>query len=224
MNRKTLFFLALPLIATGCAPRYSSNASSSNYSSETKNLYTSDYVIDLVKVDSPTSDQGFIESNNVFKNKEIQVTWGPTASKFIFALENKSDKTQKIIWDEIVFIDSSGGSHKVIHEGVKLIDRNGPMQPTIVVKGSNIKDVIQPADYIQWHDGFYGRYASSPGRWDENPILPRSIYGGSSEKTGFVEKVNSQIGKKFKVLMTLAIDDKKKEYIFEFEVKSAKIK
>jgi hypothetical protein len=175
-------------------------------------------------VDSPISDQGVIENNKVFKNKEIQVTWVPTASKFIFAFENKSDKTQKIIWDEVVFIDNSGGSHKVIHEGVKLIDRNGPMPPTIIVKGSNITDVIQPADYIHWRDGFYGRYASSPGGWDEDPILPSSFYGSSSEKTGFAEKVNSQIGKKFKVLMTLVVDDKKKEYIFEFEVKSAKIK
>jgi hypothetical protein len=35
MNRKALFFLALSLISSGCAPRYSSYASSTDNSSET---------------------------------------------------------------------------------------------------------------------------------------------------------------------------------------------
>ena len=178
------------------------------------------YVVELVKVDVSTKENGLIENASVFKTKEVEFSWEPSQNSFVFSLANNTDKTLKIVWDNVVFIDSLGESHKVIHSGVKLVDRNSSQPPTLVVKGSHVRDSIQPADYIHWHKG----YTSLPGQWEEKSILPDSIYGSNSDRAFFQELVSTQIGKKLKVMVTLEFLENVKEYLFEFEIKSANVK
>lgn len=175
------------------------------------------YDIFLKKFDISNNGSGSIIDKSKFKSTEVDFDWEPSPNAFNFKLFNNSGKTIKIIWDSVVFIDSSGESHKVIHSGVKLIDRNSSQPPTIVAKGSHIFDSIQPADNIRWING----YSTIPGKWDEKSILPVSIYGGNSLRNTFKEIVSSQIGKKLKILVTLDFSGMQKEYLFEFDVRGA---
>lgn len=183
---------------------------------EENKFLAASYVINLVNADVSTKDSGLI-ANNMFKTKEVDFSWEPNSNSFVFNLKNNSDKTVKIVWDSVVFIDFFGESHKVIHSGVKLVDRNSSQPPTVIVKGSHVNDSLQPADYIHW----VSSYSSIPGRWDEQSILPTTIYGGNADRAAFREIITAQVGKKLKVMMTLDFSGVLKEYFFEFEVKKA---
>lgn len=180
-------------------------------------LIKASYDFYLRNVDISNKESGSIIGKSKFKSNEVEFDWEPSPNAFNFKFFNNSGKTIKIIWDSVIFIDSYGESHKVIHSGVKLIDRNSSQPPTLVVKDSFILDSIQPADNIKWING----YLTMPGRWDEQSILPVSLYGDNHLRTKFKDIVSSQIGKKLKILVTLDFSGTQKEYLFEFEVKNA---
>jgi hypothetical protein len=227
MKKSIIYLLVLTTLnINGCT-----NLKKTNTKIETiKTSYSATYDIRLVNVETDKQDKGTIdndptmENSYIFKNNELTFKWNPDLIKFIFELENKSDKTIKIIWDNSAFIDENGLSHKIIHSGVKFIDRQNSQQPSIVIKRSKILDSIQPSDYIKWVEGFYGRYTSFQGEWDEKPIFQKGFSGESYEKGKFSDIVTSKIGKKVRILLALEVSEKQKEYIFEFEVKNASLK
>ncbi|MBC8180479.1 hypothetical protein H8E88_05075, partial [candidate division KSB1 bacterium] len=57
-------------------------------------------------------------------------------------LNNKSDHTIKIDWDNSAWISPSGESKRVIHSGVKLVDRNSPQSPSIIVRNGLLRDSV----------------------------------------------------------------------------------
>lgn len=62
------------------------------------------------------------ETKNSYEDDFIKIIWLPALTEFSFTLENKSDNSIKIIWDEAVYIDEDNSSLKVIHSGVKYVD------------------------------------------------------------------------------------------------------
>jgi hypothetical protein len=127
--------------------------------------------------------------------------------KFGFTLQNKTDHSIKIIWDEAVYVDPNGSSGRVMHAGVKYIDRNNPQPPTVIVKNANIDDMIVPTDNIYYVSGQYGG-------WRTKPMLPN--------RANTQEELNAltqqYIGKEVRVLLPLEIQGTVNEYIFTFKV------
>lgn len=80
-----------------------------------------------------------------------QFYFGNTSISII--LQNKTSYTMKISWDNAAFIDEDGISRRVIHEGVKLVDRNSPQAPSIIVRNGKIYDSITPSDNIYYSSG-----------------------------------------------------------------------
>lgn len=216
-------------VLSGCVPNYQTNYSYQPTYSETskKEFYYADYDISLTKVDPPkksAKQSSIIPSKLRFDDQKISINWLPTAKQFGFLLENKSDHSIKIVWDETVFVDENAGNHKIMHSGIKFTDRGSSQPPTVIVKGGKLEDLIYPIDYASWRDGYYGKYSSSAGGWDENPIFPFTIYGEQLEKQKFTERANSYIGKTFQVLLSLEDDGVENEYLFTFQVNKVEIK
>lgn len=91
-----------------------------------------------------------------FKDGLIKIIWLPTASQFNFVLTNKTSHSIKINWDEAVYVDESGMSKRVIHSGVKYVDRSNPQPLTVVARGATISDMVFPSDNIYYVSGQYG--------------------------------------------------------------------
>lgn len=216
---------------TGCVPPY--QAYNRPYSLDTysslanKESYLANYDIELVKTEPPkksVKDSITSSIDSKFEDKKISITWQPTVLGFNFTLENKSDHSIKIVWDESVFVDEGGISHKIIHSGVKYNERNDSHPPTVIVKGGKLEDMVYPVDYVRWKEGYYSRYYSRSGEWDESPILPASEYGGSSERQKLLDQANSYIGKKLQVLLSIEYEGVSNEYLFTLEVKGVEVK
>jgi hypothetical protein len=142
-----------------------------------------------------------------------------------FLLENKTDYSIKIPWDEAAYVDEFGRSHRVMHSGVKYTDRDKPQPPSVIVRKGSIEDIVYPTDYISWSSGT--RY--SAGSWVEEPLFLAMDFHGEyfkgkySSLAQFEEAVNKNIGKQIQVLLPLQIQDVVHDYIFTFTVDKASV-
>jgi len=128
-----------------------------------------------------------------FEDEMVKIVWIPTSSQLSFILTNKTDHSIKIVWDEAAFVDENGVSHRVMHSGVKYIDRNNPQPPSVVVRKGTIMDLIMPTDNVYYVSGQYGG-------WREAPLFPVSSVTAEELKS----KAQKYIGKT--VMVHLKID------------------
>lgn len=142
-----------------------------------------------------------------YEDDMIEIVWLPLSTQFGFTLKNKTDHSIKIIWDEAVYVNHNGSSGRVMHSGVKYIDRSNPQPPTVVVKNANIDDMILPTDNIYYVSGKYGG-------WRTKPLFPNR----ASNQEELTKLTQEYIGKEVKVLLPLEIQETINEYIFTFKV------
>jgi len=173
------------------------------------------YDIGLTEVDRPEDARERYGESNILtleeegKNKYsyedqlIKIIWLPTAKQFNFVLENKSDHSIKIIWDEAVYVDGNGSSEKVMHSGVKFSEKNNSQPATVVVKNAKIDDLIMPSKNVYYVSGQYGG-------WRTLPLF-------SNPSTDNIE-ISSSVGKEVRILLPLEIENTVNEYIFSFKV------
>lgn len=111
-----------------------------------------------------------------------------------FQLTNKATNNLKIHWDDAIYVGGPNGvSTGVFHAGVKLIDREQPQTPSIVVKGSKINDLLVTKSGVSFNAYF--------GRWLYNYIL-------------YWEDQLTKV----KILLPIEINGQKFEYLFSFSV------
>ncbi|MGH7391531.1 MAG: hypothetical protein ACREM3_19030, partial [Candidatus Rokuibacteriota bacterium] len=190
--------------------------------------YTARYTISLSQVERPAKAKERYGEQKItqiqeegalkyyFEDEMVRILWFPTSTNVAFVLNNKTDHSIRIVWNDAAFVDASGISHRVMHEGVKYADRNNPQPPSVIVRRGSVKDFILPTTNVHWVEGYYSRYTSIPGRWSHMPLLPNSQVGGDPEKLR--STAQGLVGKTYQVLLPLQIEDVVNDYIFTFKV------
>lgn len=135
------------------------------------------------------------ETKNSYEDDFIKIIWLPALTKFSFTLENKSDNSIKIIWDEAVYIDEDNSSHKVMHSGVKYVDGEKAQPLTVIAKKTKINDLVAPVDNSYYSDGW----------------INLSLFSVQSA------------GKTVKILLPIQIQETINEYIFSFKINHTRI-
>ena len=193
---------------------------------QTVTSYTPIYSIGLKQVERPVDAKERYGKHQIVRVEEEGITkysfedgltsifWSATVSEFSFVLNNKTDHSIKIVWDEAAYVDIDGISQRVMHAGVKYADRNSSQPPTVVVRKGIASDLIIPSDNIYYVSGTYGG-------WRKEPLLP-DIKKPNAEELEL--KAEKYIGKTIQVLLPLQIEGIVNEYIFIFEVQSVEIK
>jgi hypothetical protein len=183
--------------------------------------YTASYNVQLATVESPAdAKKQFGETKVVnFKDGEvnkyryeddyIEIIWYVSAYKFYFDLRNKSNYTIKINWDDISYVDYDGKVGRVMHSGVKYIDRNSSQPATTIPKDASIKDVLVPTENVYLIPGLYGG-------WREKLLIP-GIY---SSREAFANSASTYIGKTMRILMPIMIENVQNDYTYEFSIES----
>jgi len=158
-----------------------------------------------------TEEEGF---KYVFEDEMIKVLWLPTSFTIVFRLENKTDHSMRIIWDEAAYVDENGGSHRVMHGGVKYSEKQATQPSSVVVRRGTLSDVIYPTDYVSYTSGAYGG-------WNEQPLLPNEQMGGDPQT--LLRASEEFIGKTVQILLPIQIEDVTNDYIFTFKIESAEL-
>jgi hypothetical protein len=218
-----LFGLSIVIVA-GCAgianrfvtASYSSALVQIDRPEATKEQYGSVVTI------KPEPDNKYVYEDGLFSG-----IFYVTNSRINFTLTNKTDHSIKIVWDEAAFIDMDGQSGRVAHAGVKYVDRNASQPPSVIPGGRSITDFVLPTERVYYREGYYGQYYSSPGGWEELPlVLPalRSIAGSDSAAVhAFASEAEANKGKRFGLLLPLEIEGVVNEYTFWFEVQDVSV-
>lgn len=152
------------------------------------------FKLSSVNREPKASPESSIAKEAIYEDEIIKIEWLASHDKFSCVLENKSNGFLKVIWDESTFISQSKESHKIIHGGVRLSDRNQSLPPTMIPQGSNIKDSVFPSDYVEW---------------GHNDWIKAPMYSDEMLDQGVL-----------RVILTIQKDEKK--YIYDFTFKPEK--
>jgi hypothetical protein len=140
-----------------------------------------------------------------------------TQNSIGFQLKNKTSNTMKIHWDNCAFITSDGETKRVVHEGVKLTDRNSPQPSSVLVRNGKLTDSLTPSDNI------YFNSASSYGGWEYMPLFQSYTYL-TLDMAGTLEKAKTNyIGTTCAILLSFEIEGVLNDYIFSFDINSVEL-
>lgn len=183
-----------------------------SFTSCTTTHYFTDY-----KITVNTQDTSKHTDDLSYTDSLLSIKWHPSAEGFNFNLTNTSSSSLKIIWDDATFVGFDGNSSKIMHQGIKYIDRNNAMSPTTIITGSSLNDIVTPTNNVYWVDGTYSKYGSTPGRWEMRDIYETS----SSDSLRLQEYINSYSKSNMKILLPIKYKDTVYEYVFIFKIKEA---
>ena len=123
-----------------------------------------------------------------------------------FELKNISNEPIKIIWDEATIVQF-GEAKKVMHSGIKYIDKNNPQTATVVPSGATITDLVIPTENIYYLSGQYGG-------WEERDLFPTTDLG----KEQFRTMIFNCKDQKFTLHLPIVRKDTQLTYSFEFVI------
>jgi len=135
----------------------------------------------------------------VFEDDSIRIEFAISKRELGFVLRNKTANPVRIDWNEVAFVDDAGESHKVMHSGIRYVERDKPQAPTIVPPTAKVQDIVFPIDYVWYSPGQYGG-------WSELPFFPEGPMAGNYK------------GKSFSVFMPLEVNGAVKNYSFVFKI------
>lgn len=170
------------------------------------------YVLKLIKAENEGVSTGSIKIDSIkpsqlviyvgiYTDSLINASFQWSGSSIDFELSNKSKKNIKVIWNDAAYIDQNNNTGKVMHSGVKFIDRSGDQPSTTIISEAKISDLVTPTENVYFSSGSYGG-------WQKKPLFP-SI-GKKDERP--------LVGKKVKLLLPILYDSKQLDYVFTFEI------
>lgn len=149
-----------------------------------------------------------------YKDSLINVDFTMTEKEIDFVIKNKSPEVLKIIWDDASLV-IYGKSRKVMHKGVKYIDRNSSMPPSALPPNSSLDDLVVPTENITYRSGTYTTYSSSAGGWETSDLFVFHDHKDPQLKDG-IQRVK---GMDFSLYLPIRnTSGKEVGYVFEFKV------
>jgi hypothetical protein len=157
----------------------------------------------------------------MFEDEMIKILWLPLPTELRFLLENKTNDSIKIIWNEASYVCEKGESHRVLHTDVKVIDRFDLQVASVVEQKGVIEDFVYPADYVSYSRDDWAERPFMGMGWTERSLLPHTQKGGDPQE--FLNKARSYIGKEVHVSLPIKLDDVVNKYLFIFKVKGVNL-
>lgn len=157
------------------------------------NVTAPKYRITLTGSDSTVFEDPLVAVVFGFKDKENlrKLTLIP------FSIKNKTSQPMQILWDSSAFVDPSRESCRIIHSGVKLINKESSQPPTVIASNAKISDTIVPSDNITWASG----NKDTPADWKYSLLLKPWASNKSFD---------------FSILLYLKVGNEEKPYQFDF--------
>ncbi len=153
------------------------------------------------------------KTDNIFDDKKLQGVFIVGEKSLNFTLKNLTNEPMKINWDEASLI-IYGESKRVMHKGVKFTERNSPQVPTIIPGNSIIDDLVIPTENVYYREGYYIKYASDPGGWEQNDLL--LIWDMNKEETKNI--IMNSKGQILTFFLPIEQNGLKVNYTFKFQV------
>lgn len=161
-----------------------------------------------------TATESFGKTFLVFDDELLNVMFFFGDTSIGITLKNKSDHSLKINWDNAAWINPFGESKRIIHTGVKLVDKNLPQAPSIVVRNGILRDSITPSENIYYEgDPYY--------EWRCLSLLHHTDILGVMSMQSELEKAQIYVDKTCGLLIPIEIEGVQNDYLFTFNIGEA---
>lgn len=178
-----------------------------------ESIWAADYDLVLRSVDRPKSPHaryGGVERVGVlakdpkspifrYRDANIEVRVAPVYDGIMIRLANRTNHAAKVVWDEVVFVDLSQQSNRVIHKGVRYIDSHRPQPASVIAPQTELQDKIAPVEQVPLK-AFY-RECGEP-------------------EAQFVAAAEGLVGKELKLFLPIEIGGVVNEYTFNFRIEN----
>lgn len=187
----------------------------------TTTSFIGEYIYNLKKVNKTVNDddinvdKSYI-NNMSFSDSIINIVWSIDKTSLKFNLLNKTNNILTIDWNNAVYIDALGETNKVIHGGIKYIDRNGYMTPSIIYKNAWLTDIIIPTNNIYYEN--YTKYSN--GGWRIFGLLINDV----SNKNLIINSLSTYKIKSNEIIIPITYKNMNLTYRFVFNIKDINIK
>jgi hypothetical protein len=153
-----------------------------------------------------------------FEDNLIAVTFFAMGNRIAFDLVNRTDTPIQIAWTEAAFVDPSGQSQPVMHNGVKYSECNGPKAPSVIVANGRLSDSAVPCKYVRLETS-YGLGSTPNTYWVEDSYLGLMQVGADSANSVAERRSKELAGRPIRLLLPIKIGDNVNDYTFSFEVR-----
>jgi hypothetical protein len=140
-----------------------------------------------------------------YEDESVSIKFSLAPDGISCNLRNKTSDPVTINWNNVSWVDYSGEAHKLIHSGVRLVDKEAPQPPTVIPPLARIAEAMFPADHVK----------STSSGWSKESLWPDLV--DTSGEQSHLKKLE---GAMFSVFMPLEIQGKTKNYSFIFTTKS----
>lgn len=104
-----------------------------------------------------------LSKNCRYENETLEIEFKTITNQLTFNVRNKTNEPLKIIWDNCVFTGLDNVPTRVIHWGIKYIDREKTMAPTIIPPYAAVSEGVIPSKNIRWTGSNWIVYYVIPG-------------------------------------------------------------
>lgn len=170
------------------------------------------YVLKLSSVEIDGVNKGSISIDSIkpsklvtyvsnYKDSLINMDFTYSSESIPFELTNQTKKSLKVIWNEAAYINYKNTSGKIMHVGVKYIDRSGEQPSTLIIGGTKISDLATPTENVYYSSGTYGGWRKYPLLPSLSKNDPKTLKGGN-----------------VKLLLPIQSEGKQYDYVFTFDI------
>jgi len=149
----------------------------------------------------------------IYSDSIIDILFSISDKEIDFQLKNKTNLPIKLDWNSVSIV-MFGKANRVVHSGVKYIDRNASQAYTMIPPLASIDDIVLPTDKVYYREGYYGAYTSIPGGWETSSLFPTY----DMNKQGTADLIYSLKGTEFSLFMPLALNKEDINYNFVFKI------
>jgi hypothetical protein len=185
---RRIFVIFIALLIGGCAAGF--------YGTQTGTSYQYSYAI--TKPETP---------NMNWSDDKIDIAFQISKTSIGFSLKNNTEDVMKVIWDEASIVQF-GEAKKVMHSGVKYIDRNNSQPPSSIPPGASIEDLVLPTDNVYYREGYY------EGGWEEYDLFATQDFN----KPDLGTSILGMKGQKFSLYLPVQYKGQTVGYNFEFTI------
>lgn len=183
----------------------------------------------LQKVEKPSSAHNRYGENEVrriteegnqkyvFEDDLVQITWFPAWNMIYTKVQNKSDHSIKIIWDQGAFVGPDGSTCGIAHGDMSRMDLGKPVSPSVIPRNANLTKTIIPECNIT-SDSIKPILSGFP----RNERVPQSDV--EAVKAAKHDEAKEYEGQTFRILLPLEIEGVVNDYSFTFQVDRVTVK
>lgn len=162
------------------------------------------YSLSTVECSDSILKKGVVIGSN-YSDDNISIEWTTGRTQLHFVIKNQSNASIKLLWDDMSYVKYNK-THRVIHKGIRLNDKELEQANSVVPKGASYDDMLMPTDNIK-----YNNYSKAWEAEDLDIMFYESPK--DSRNRDILEKST------FQVLFPIIINGKRIEYTFNFSAK-----